>query len=76
MYVYCTTKCIIMLKANAVRIRLSNEAMEAYRYLQQCKMRPAQLLRSGGETALMAAAAIRRKRERRIPNAPEWLYDD
>ena len=50
--------------------------MESYRYLQQCKMRPSQLLRSGGEAALIAAAAIRRKCERRIPNAPDWLYDD
>lgn len=65
-----------MQKDCAIRIRLNIDAMRAYRYLQRCKQRPSELLRLGGEPALIVAADIRRKKERRIANAPSFLYDD
>lgn len=65
-----------MQKDCSIRIRLNSDAMVAYKYLQCCHQRPAEIMRQGGEAALITAAALRKKKERRIPNAPEFLYDD
>ena len=44
------------LKINAISIRLNNDAMEAYRYLQTKKVNPAKYLREGGEKRLIEVA--------------------
>ena len=39
---------------NIITLRLSKEAIESYRFLQQKKINPAKYLRNGGEKELIA----------------------
>lgn len=41
---------------NIITIRLSNECIEAYRFLQLKKINPAKYLRDGGESLIMQMA--------------------
>lgn len=41
---------------NVITIRLSNECIEAYRFLQSKKINPAKYLRQGGENMVILVA--------------------
>lgn len=41
---------------NVITIRLSNECIEAYRFLQSKKINPAKYLRQGGEKLVISIA--------------------
>lgn len=41
---------------NVITIRLSNECIEAYRFLQSKKINPAKYLRQGGEELVISTA--------------------
>jgi len=41
---------------NVITVRLSNECIEAYRFLQSKKINPAKYLRQGGENMVISVA--------------------
>ena len=45
------------MNTNVIAIRLSNDCMEAYRFLQSKKINPAKYLRQGGEQMVIQMAS-------------------
>ena len=44
------------LKNKVISLRLTDEAARAYGYLQSIKVNPSELIRNGGETAIISKA--------------------
>lgn len=51
---------------NVIAIRLSNECIEAYRFLQSKKINPAKYLRQGGENMVISTALKNRFKLKKV----------
>ena len=56
MRTFCITNACNYMNTNIITIRISNEAMLAYRFLQSKKINPAKYMRQGGEELVIRMA--------------------
>ena len=64
-----------MTKSKPICIRLSQRCYNAWLYLEKCNINAVEYLRQGGEMAVINKANEFNFKERKIKDAPNWLYD-
>ena len=73
MRTFCITFYCKYMNSNIITIRLSNDAITAYRFLQSKKINPAKYLRSGGEQLVIQMAQKNKFTFKKL-KLPFWLY--